>query len=80
MTNTETLIRQIEEVNHLLKQVGSLKTLVRDALSSLEDARLNMPKTVDRGEVDQKLEQFYERLHKTTQQDTQFLKKKWQNQ
>ena len=36
--------------------------------------------TVDRDEVVQKLEQFYERLHKMTQQDTQFLKNKWQNQ
>ena len=76
MVNSETLIRQIEEVDHLLKQVGSLKTLVRDSLSSLADARWNMPKTVDRDEVDQKLEQFYERLHKMTQQDTQFLKNK----
>ena len=66
MTNTESLIRQVEEMSHLLKQVGSLKTLVRDALSSLEDARLNMPMTVDREEVDQNLQQFYERLHEIT--------------
>jgi len=74
------LFQQLKETNHLLKQVGSLKTLVRDSLSSLEDARWNIPKTVDRDEVDQKLEQFYERLHKTTQQDTDFLEEKWQNQ
>jgi hypothetical protein len=74
------LEQQRDEMHHLGKQVGSLKTLVRDALSSLEDARLNMPMTVDREEVDQKLEQFYERLHKITQQDTDFLEEKWQNQ
>ena len=80
MTSTELLIRQMGEVNHLLKQVGSLKTSVREALASLEDARLNIPKTVDRNEVDQNLKQLYEGLRKITQQDTQFLKKKWQNQ
>ena len=66
MTNTESLARQVEEMNHLLKQVGSLKTLVRDSLCSLEDARFNMPLTEDREEVVQKLEQFYERLHEIT--------------
>lgn len=79
MTSTESLVLQREERNHLLRQVWSLKTLVRDALSSLEDARFNMPLTKDREEVVQKLEQFYERLYKITQQDTQFLRKKWQN-
>ena len=80
MANINPLDQQLKETNHLLKQVGSLKTLVRDALSSLEDARLNMPMTIDRDGVDQKLEQFYERLHKITQQDTDFLEEKWQNQ
>jgi hypothetical protein len=49
-------------------------------LIALEDGRYNMPLTEDRNEVVQKLEQFYERLHKITQQGAQSLKKKWQNQ
>ncbi len=80
MASINPLVQQLKETNHLLKQVGSLKTLVRDALIALNDARYNMPLTLDREEVDQKLEQFYERLHKITQQDTDFLEEKWQNQ
>jgi len=80
MANINSLDQQLKEMNHLLKQVKSLKTLVRDALIALNDARYNMPLTLDREEVDQKLEQFYERLHKITQQDTDFLEEKWQNQ
>ena len=80
MANINPLEQQRDEMHHLGKQVGSLKTLVRDALIALNDARYNMPLTLDREEVDQKLEQFYERLHKITQQDTDFLEEIWQNQ
>jgi hypothetical protein len=66
MANIDPLEQQRDEMHHLGKQVGSLKTLVRDALIALNDARYNMPLTLDREDVDQKLEQFYERLVKIT--------------
>ena len=64
MANIDPLEQQRDEMHHLGKQVGSLKTLVRDALIALNDARYNMPLTLDREEVDQKLEQFTKGLSK----------------
>jgi hypothetical protein len=78
MANINSLVQQRDEMYHLGSQIGSLKTLVRDALVALEKGRYSMPLTLDREEVDQKLERFYERLNEITQRDTEFLEKKWQ--